>query len=231
MTNFNLIPGSNFTQQLLNGVRQQGSKKIFNKLAFNASKISNQIGDFLVEIFESTDVARSLRGNGIIDLPAHFGLSSSSANQLVSNMGDVIKRSVSLGTKLSQKGGVIQIRAIDNSFSQFLSLPNASYTSSPSNVTIPVMRWMLIDPDIDVGQAAYDIVFQGEGGSAIDITIQKKSRSGRAIMVTLEQLGGGSPYVLPSIVRGSAGKNFIEFVIRKQGVAEKAAQIVIAGVK
>jgi len=201
MTNFNLIPGSNFTQQLTNGVRQQGSRKIFNKLAFNISKITNQIGDFLVNTFESTEVARSLRGDGLVDLPAHFGLSSSNANQLVSNMGDVIKQSINLGTKLSQNGGVIQIRAVDNSFAQFLSLPNSSYTSSPSSITIPVMRWMLINPDIDIGQAAYDIVFQGEGGSAIDTTIQKKSRSGRAIMVTLEQLGGGSPYVLPSIVR------------------------------
>ncbi len=231
MTNFNLIPSSNFTQQLKNGVVRQGSKKIFTKLAFNTQKIINKLGNFLVDTFENTDVARSLRGGGSTDLPSHFGLSDSNANKMVDDMGDIIRKSISLGTKLSQSGGVIQIRAINADFTEFLSIPNASYVSQPSNATIPVVRWMLLDPNIDIGQAAYDIVFKGEGGSVVDAAIQKRSRSGRAIMVTLEQLGGGSSYVLPSIIRGSAGKNFIEFAIGQKGVAEKAAQIVIEGIK
>jgi hypothetical protein len=230
MATFKLEPTSSFIPQLRKGVLQQGSRKFFNRIAFNSTIIIQNIGNFLATIFEGTEVARSLRGTGSTDLAAHFGLSDSRADNLVSAMSEVIRQSVSIITKPTDSGGIVQIRAIPIDYSAFLGLPGAEYTSHPSNIIIPVMKWMLIDPDIDIGQAAYDIVFSGQENAAIDARIEKVSRSRRAIMVALEQLGGGSGYVLPAIIRGNAGTNFIEFVIRQPGIAQQVAKIVMGSV-
>lgn len=230
MASFRLEPTANFIAQLRKGVLQQGSRQLFNRVGFNSATIIQKIGNFLAGLFEGTGVIQALRGNGSDDLAAHFGLSDGEANQLASSMVEVVKKSVSLVTKPNDAGGVIQIRAIPIDYAAFLNLPNASYVSQPSNLTIPVMRWMLIDPDIDIGQAAFDIVFSGEGNAAIDARIEKVSRSGKAIMVSLKQLGGGSGYVLPAIVRGDAGSNFLEFVIRQPNVAQQAVQILLGSV-
>jgi F0F1-type ATP synthase membrane subunit c/vacuolar-type H+-ATPase subunit K len=230
MANFKIETPANFTQQLRRGVLQNGSRAFFTRVAFNSANIINNIGNLLVSTFEATEVARSLRGNGVDDLAAHFGLTDSQADSLASAMAAIIRSSVGIVTRPTNNGGSVQIRGVPIDYSAFLGLPNAEYVSHPSNITIPVMRWLLLDPDIDIGQAAYDIVFSGQGSSKIDARIQKSSRSRRAIMVTLEQLGGGSGYVLPAIVRGNAGENFIEFVIRQPGVAQQVAKIVLGSV-
>ncbi len=87
-----------------------------------------------------------------------------------------------------------------------------------------------MDPSIDIGQAAYDIVFQGEG-KKFDVRIQKVSRSGRAIMVSLIALGGGGGYVLPDIISGQGGQNFIEMTLGQKGVAMEAATILMKKVR
>ncbi len=230
MANFKLQPGTNFISQLRKGVLRQGSKKIFTRVAFNSANIIQKIGNFLATIFEGTDVAQGLRGGGSDDLAAHFGLSDAMADNLASAMAEVIRQSISITNIPTNQGGVIQIRAISMDYAAFFGLPGAEYLSHPSNITIPVMRWLLVDPNIDIGQAAYDIVFSGEGNTAIDARIEKVSRSGRAIMVALEQLGGSGGYVLPEIVRGYAGENFLEFVIRQPGVAQQVAQIVVGSI-
>lgn len=230
MANFQLIPGPNFQAQLRQGVLREGSRQFFTRVIFNVTSIIGKIGNFLVTAFENTEVAQALRGNGSDDLAAHFGLTDSQANSLVDSMGIVIKNSVSISTRPLDTGGTVEIRAIPLDYSAFLALSDGEYISQPSNITIPVMKWLLLDPNIDIGQAAFDIVFSGERGAAIDARIDKISRSGRAIMVSLEQLGGGGGYVLPEIVRGNAGSNFLEFVIRQPGVAQEVAQIVIGSV-
>lgn len=229
MPGFKLEPTPAFISQLRKGVLQQGSRQLFTRVAFNSSIIIQKVGNLLVTIFEGTAVAKGLR-EGPDDLAAHFGLSDGGADQLASSMAEVIRQSVSIITQPTDMGGIIKIRAIPIDYAAFFSLPGASYVSQPSNLTIPVMRWMLIDPNIDVGQAAFDIVFSGEESAAIDARIEKVSRSGRAIMVSLKQLGGGGGYVLPEIVRGNAGENFLEFVIRQPNVAQQVVQIVLGSV-
>ncbi len=230
MASFILIPGPNFTSQLRQGVLRAGSRQFFTRVAFNSATIIQKIGDFLITAFENTEIAQALRGNGSDDLAAHFGLTDGQANSLVDSMGAIIRGSVLISTKPTDAGGIVQIRAIPIDYAAFLALSDGEYVSEPSGITIPVMKWLLLDPNIDIGQAAFDIVFSGERGSAIDARIDKISRSGRAIMVSLEQLGGGGGYVLPEIVRGNAGENFIEFVIRQPGVAQEVAKIVIGSV-
>ncbi len=230
MASFNLRTTSSFIPRLRQGVLRQGSRVFFNRVAFNSSNIIQKIGGFLASIFEATEVAQSIRGNGSEDLGAHFGLSDARADGLVNGMAELIRNSVRIVTRPTNAGGTVQIRAIPIDYSEFFSLPGASFPSHPSNITIPVMQWLLIDPNIDIGQAAFDIVFSGEESVAIDARIEKVSRSGRAIMVALKQLGGGSGYVLPAIVRGNLGENFIEFVIRQPGVAQTVAQTVIGSV-
>jgi hypothetical protein len=205
--------------------------KLFARVAITKGKvISQEIGEMLVKTFNNSNVARALRGQGGEDLPAHFGLSDGNANALVDGMGDLIRKSV----RIVSQGGVdtasLRIQAVPDDWNEYLSLPGAQYISQPSNITIPVAKWLLIDPGIDIGQAAYDIVFEGEG-DGFDARIQKVSRSGRAIMVSIEALGGGGGYVLPGIVAGQSGQNFIEFTLGQSSVATEAAAILMKKVR
>jgi hypothetical protein len=212
--------------QLAKGVRREGSRLWGRAAIVNGPAVSLGIGTMLVKKFESTAVAKSLRGQGSEDLPAHFGLSDGMASALVDGMGELIRSSVQIISKRDGHSVYLRIRAVSTDWNEYLSLPGAQYISSPSNITIPVAKWLLIDPSIDIGQAAYDIVFKGED-SKVDAQIEKVSRSGRAIMVSLEKLGGSGGYVLPSIVSGQAGQNFIEYTLGQKGVAIEAANILM----
>lgn len=216
----------NTTAQLIKGVKSDGSKIFARTAIIKGTAISSSIAKMLVRTFNNTDVAKALRGQGGTDLPAHFGLTDSVAGALADGMATLIGKSVQLVSKRTGGSVSLRIQAVDDDWHQYLGLPGAEYISQPSNVTIPIARWLLIDPNIDIGQAAYDIVFLGED-QKIDVRIQKVSRSGRAIMVSLDSLGGSGGYVLPSIVSGRGGKNFIEYTLGQSGVAKKAATILI----
>lgn len=227
---YKIEPTAQTTTQLIKGVKRRGSKIFVGRAMAHAAAISRSIGIMLVKKFNNTSVAKSLRGQGSEDLPAHFGLDNSTANALVDGMGELIQTSVSLLSKSDGTTMSLRIRAVERNWSKYLNLPGAKYISHPSNITIPVIRWLLIDPNIDIGQAAYDIVFKGEGEN-FDVRIQKVSRSGRAIMVSLDTLGGSGGYVLPSIISGKIGQNFIEYALGQPGVAMEAASILIKKVR
>lgn len=212
--------------QLTRGVKSEGSKIWSMRALAKAAIISKKIGSMLVSKFNNSAVAQALRGQSSEDLPAHFGLSDGMAKALADGMAGLIRNSVQILTRGTGKSVSITIKAIEDSWNEYLSLPGAHYVSHPSNITIPVARWLLIDPNIDIGQASYDIVFSGED-SRFDVRIQKVSRSGRAIMVSLSALGGGGGYVLPGIVSGQGGQNFIEYTLGQKGVAFEAASILI----
>lgn len=224
-----IIPGSNFDAQLVAGVIKYGSININDRVALNFKSIASEVGNFLAHTASQTDVMKSLRGAGSVDLPAHFGLSDSEAAGLVEGMLQIIRNSVvvSFNTQHANGRGTIIIQAIKSDFQEFLALPNASYVSQPSNITIPLVSWMLLDPSIDPSTAAYAIVFNGD-----NMFDSKSSRSGRAIMVTLKRLGGGTSYTLPSIIsQMSGGANFIENAISQPGIAQKVADLVIGKLK
>jgi hypothetical protein len=223
-------PTANTVAQLAKGVKIEGSRIWAGRVAAQASLISKDIGNMLVSKFNNSAVAKALRGQGSEDLPAHLGLSNSIANGLVDGMAGIIQTSVIISGKAIGSVMSIRIQAVKNDWDEYLNLPGAQYTSQPSNITIPVARWLLVDPSIDIGQAAYDIVFRGDD-KKFDVQIQKKSRSGRAIMVSLKTLGGGGGYVLPSIISGQAGENFIEYTLGQQGVAMMAATTLMKRVR
>jgi len=218
-----IIPGAAFDQQLRTGCLKFGSIAANDRVALNFKQIASEIGNFIAEVASQTEVMKSLRGQGGTDLGAHFGLSDSDSAGLVQGMLDIIRNSVTLGFISQGDKRTITIRAIESDFQKFLGLPGASYVSQPSSITIPLMQWMLLDPTIDSSTAAYAIVFSGESHFR-----SKNSRSGRAIMVELKKLGGGgTSYVLPSIISQTGGANFLEFAVGQAGVAQKCAQIVI----
>lgn len=219
-----IIPAPGFDTQLKNGVLTDSINLIKNKVSAGFNSLKNSIGNVIIEEFNNTNVVKSLLFGSPIDLQAHFGLSDSEANGLVAGMIKIIKNSVQIIVS-NDRNKVVQIRAIEDSFTEFLSLPGASVISKPSNIRIPIMEWMLLDPNIDIGQAAFDIVFKGENGGKFDVSIEKFSRSGNAIMISLETLGGGGGYVLPDIIRGKAGKNFIEFAIVQQSVIDRIGEL------
>lgn len=220
----------NTTVQLIKGVMSDGSKMFAHAAIVKGKVISNSIAQMLIKTFNNSDVAKALRGQGGTDLPAHFGLTDSEAGALANGMADLIGRSVQLVSKRTGGSVSLRIQAVDDDWNKYLNLPGAQYISRPSNIIIPVARWLLIDPTIDIGQAAYDIVFEGED-QAIDVRIQKVSRSGRAIMVSLDSLGGSGGYVLPDIVSGRGGQNFIEMTLGQPEVAKKAATILMSKIK
>lgn len=224
-----IIPGAGFDQQLIKGVSKFGSIAVNDRVALNFKQIASEIGNFIANVAEQTEVMKSLKGQGGVDLPAHFGLSDGDANGLVNGMLEIIKNSVTLGFISQGDKRTITIRAIESDFQKFLELPGASYVSHPSNVTIPLMQWMLLDPSIDPSTAAYNIVFKGD---KYDQAIAKHSRSGRALMITLKSLGGTVGYTLPDIIsKGGAGKNFIEFALSQENVAVGSAKILIDRIK
>jgi hypothetical protein len=228
MIKLTVVPSAQFDKQLEEGVVKYGSIAINNRIAFTFKQIASEVGNFIANTVSQTDVMKALRGQGGEDLPAHFGLSDGDANGLVEGMLDIIRNSVEVAfnTQNSDGRGTIIIRAVESDFQKFMALPGAQYVSQPSNITIPVMEWMLFDPSIDIGAAAYQIVFQGDKNFH-----SENSRSGRAIMVSLEKLGGGGGYVLPSIISQTGGANFLEFAIAQKGVAQNVAQIVIDRIK
>lgn len=211
MSKITIEPGTGFDKQFFDGVLTSGGAEFIKRFNARKQNIIKNIGGFLVSRFRQTEVARSLIGNGSVDLPAHFGLNDSQANSLVDNMANIIRKSVRAIT-VSNENIEINIVAIKEDFQDFLSLPFASIISQPSNITIPIMKWMLIDPNIDIGAAAYSILFDGQGPPRLF----KNSRSGRAVMVELGKLGGNTPYVLPSILSQQSGKNFIESSLATQ---------------
>lgn len=212
--------------QLAKGVRNRTSR-LWARLALAKSPaIKKEIGIMLAKTFNTTDVAKALRGQSSHDLPAHFGLDDGTANALADGMVKLIQSSVRILSRREGDTVSLRIQAVESDWNEYLSLPGAQYVSQPSNITIPVAKWILIDPSIDIGQAAYDIVFKGEDES-FDARIQKVSRSGRAIMVSLKALGGGGGYVLPTIISGQAGQNFIEYTLGQPNVAMEAATILM----
>lgn len=217
-------------KQLRDGVRRSGFRILSGRVAAQASVISKDIGNMLVRKFNSSAVAKALRGQGSEDLPAHFGLSDNTANDLVDGMAVLIKSSVRISSRTAGELMSIRVQAVERDWSNYLNLPGATYLSQPSNIVIPVVKWLLIDPTIDVGAAAYNIIFKGED-EKFDVRIQKVSRSGRAIMVALSALGGGGGYVLPSIVSGGMGENFIEMTLGQKGVAVEAATLLMKRVR
>lgn len=225
-TIFKIQPTPQTMSQLARGVKLNGSKTWFVRVFQKRAVIVGEISQMLVAEFNNSSVARALRGQGSTDLPAHFGLNNSTANALADGMADLIKKSVRLGGSPGKDAMSIFIKAVEKDWNEYLSLSGASYVSSPSNITIPVAKWLLIDPTIDIGQAAYDIVFKGENNQ-FDVRIQHVSRSGRAIMVSLATLGGSGGYVLPSIVSGQAGQNFIEYTLGQPNIAMKATKILM----
>lgn len=219
-----IIPVSNFDAQLRQGVLNSSIRLITQRVLINSQAIKTEIGRLLVRVFIQTEVVGSLLGGGTTDLSAHLGLRPGEAASLVDGMKNIIQNSVKLITS-NKRSKVIQIRAIESDFSAFRALPEAEHINRRSGISVPVIDWMLLDPDIDIGQAAFDIVFRGDFGGKFDSTISETSRSKRAIMVALSNLSGGSSYVLPAILRQSGGKNFIEAVIRQQGVVDEIGKI------
>ena len=151
---FRIQPTAKTITQLIKGVRGEGSRRWAGRAMARAPLIRADIGAMLVRKFNNTVVARSLRGQGSEDLPAHFGLDNSSANALVDGMAELIRTSVRTLSQSTCGAVSLRIQAVENNWSNYLSLPGAQYMSRPSNILIPVVKWLLIDPTIDFGQAA-----------------------------------------------------------------------------
>jgi len=199
-------------------LRGRAAELIRDGILANRHTIEQKIKKLLLSIFLATDVARSLRGAGSEDLGAHLGLTDRQSVQL----HNALAAKVSDWIAIDAHRFAVSISAVSADWPSYLALPNASYVSHPSEIRVPVLEWLLIDPNIDIGQAQYYIKF-GHG------EMLNGSRSGRAVMRKIVgDPGDGSPYLLPAIVSGGAGKNFIEYAFAGQEVAEQVMALALS---
>lgn len=213
-------------KQLEYGTKLYGSALVGYLIFAKAQAIGDDIGNILVTALENSPVMKSLRGSSSIDLPAHLGLDNQKASAIADGINDIILNGIRIIQKTKNDFPYVRVQAVQADWEKYLSIPGAEYVSHPSGITIPVMRWLLLDPSIDIGQAAYDIVFKGKYGGKFDARIQNVSRSGRAIMASLKSLGGSNGYVLPSIISGTAGSNFIEYTLSQPGIINQIVQAI-----
>ena len=214
-----------FMEQLHHGVKSGAAQRLIDAVHVRQRRIVSLIGGYLADQFNQTPVAQALRGASSVDLPAHFGLADAQASALADGMAGLIRGSVEIIPTRRKAGGHIRIKAVQKEWEKYAQVTGGSYRSQPSGVLIPVAKWMLVDPEIDVGQAAYSIVWEG---GAYASAIAKHSRSGRALMVKLGLPEANQPYVLPAIVHKQAGQNFIEYTLGQPGVAQQAAKLLMA---
>lgn len=224
MANFKIIPAPNFNTQLSKGSKEAITRIISTKALFKSKTIIPQIGKFLADTLLESDVIKALLGNGSVDLQAHFGLTDDLTVSLINGMLSLVQNSVKMRVNRNNQNLIIQILAGSTEWENYRSIPGAKYISESSGITIPVSDWLLISPDIDIGQAAYDIVFDG---NQVDL---KRSRSGRALMVELSKISGGSPYILPDVVHPRQGKNFIEYTLSQPQIGKKVMEIVMGNI-
>ncbi len=213
-----------FMKQLHHGVKSGAGRRIVDAVHVREERIVALIGGYFADRFNQTAVAQALRGGSSVDLPAHFGLTDARATTLADGMAGLIRDSVEIIPTKHKAGGHIRITAVPKVWEQYAQLTGGTYRSRPSGALIPVAKWMLVDPEIDVGQAAYSIVWEG---GAYSSAIAKHSRSGRALMVKLGLPEANQPYVLPAIVHKQAGQNFIEYTLGQPEVAQQAAKLLM----
>lgn len=219
-------PTKDTRKQLAYGTKLYGSALIGYLIFAKAQAIGDDIGNILTKALDNSPVIQALKGNSSVDLPAHLGLSDQKAFALVNGINDLILSGIRIIQKTKNDFPYVRVQAVPADWEKYLSIPGAVYISQPSGITIPVMRWLLLDPSIDIGQAAYDIVFRGTHGGKFDAQIKNVSRSGRAIMASLKSLGGSNGYVLPSIISGTSGENFIEHALSQPNVTEQIVQAI-----
>ena len=213
-----------FMKQLHHGVKSGAARRLVDAVRARQERLVSLIGGYLADRFNQTPVAQALRGGSSVDLPAHFGLTDAQASALTDGMAGLIRNSVEIIPTRRKAGGHIKIRAVQKEWEKYAQLTGGSYRSQPSGALIPVAKWMLVDPEIDIGQAAYSIVWDGGAHSS---AIARHSRSGRALMVKLGLPEANQPYVLPAIVHKQAGQNFIEYTLGQPGVAQQAAKLLM----
>lgn len=213
------------SQQLAEQIKKQLGQMVWNRFLLRSKPILDEVGNMLAARFLQTDVAVALlHPTGDNDcLVGHLGLTHELAKGLCDGMQNLIRNSV----KASPGNGeiVVQIKAVAKDWDAYRALPGAAYISKPSGRTIPVVDWLLVNPNIDVGQAEYDIAWKGEWGKASNF---RNSRSGYAIMVHEKKWGQNwhGPWVLPTWVHSVGGKNFIEYALGQEGVAKEVLAIV-----
>jgi hypothetical protein len=232
--NLQLAPGADaaFSQY----AREQIVNEMRRRLLLNRSSILTKIMAYLKLTFWNTPVCKAMTGRDPSnDLAAEFGVTDHDMQMVAEHMAEVIGSSPMLigpdqpfaftpGTVM-----VCEVKAVSADWPKYELGKRTAYPSEPSGMWIKWMQWMLEDPAIDFITAQFDIVYRGES-MFYDLRIEKKSRSGRAVMASLKQLEarglakGG--YLFPDICRPKANQNFLEYTFSQPGVGEHILNVV-----
>jgi hypothetical protein len=214
-------------KQLRIGSKNAIAIKLSQRMRSRWASISQGIGTMLSSVLETSEVISSLRGGSSVDLPAHLGLTDQLAAALADGMVNMMHTGIIYNAIRSGEKFIINIQAVPRAWEAYRSLPGGEYISvnrhTGTSIVIPVAQWMLVNPNLDIGQLQYSILFAGD--TARDISTI--SRSGRAIMVKIGTPESGEPYFLPGILQQKLGKNFIEYVIGQPQIAIKVMNFVI----
>lgn len=218
-------------EKLIKHINTQVRAMMFDRLFVRQSSLLSQIGDLLAKEFAGSAVGATLLDPGTEsgDLIGHLGISTSQSRELGTAMMALIRGSVSL--QAGKRQTVIRVTAVSRDWNAYRSLPYAQYVSKQSGATIPVSDWLLVNPEIDVGQAEYDIAWKDD--SPFPDRSFKNSRSGIAVMIRQAKWGANwsGPWKLPTWVHKIGGENFIEYTLGQTGVASAVGKILLEHVK
>jgi hypothetical protein len=201
--------------------------QIFNRKKGN---IVNEIRQIIVTAIARSDAFKGLLGgfpnDPERDLQAHFGLNTGTASAAGASILEIAAKSVRFTTNKGTGIFSINIRAIEDSFSEFLNVPGGTFISEPSGSTVPWITWLLVNPNIDIPQG-FNIVF-ANGLSSQEL---RSSRSGRALMRSLDAILSngatiGGIYAVPGIGRGGK-QNFIFRAIDNKAVQNEIINVFV----
>ena len=175
---------------------------------------------------ESSDAIRSLRGNGSVDLQAHFGIDADTANQAANDLVNTISSIITLkfkpaagdllGTFSADFGVDIQaLKGQKLTLSDvYRSLEDTYQYMNTGRIKVMIrwMKWMLNPNNGPTGvRSNYGIKMDN-----LSYRQRRASRTGRAVMVKRGDEYVEYPYKLPDVLRPMqpGSRNFIEDVFK-----------------
>jgi len=160
----------------------------------------------------------SLRAIGPSTLSAEFGLSAGMAQTATDSLINDLVDQVNVGGLRIQANRLgLHIGLVEVDYKKILDASYAEYTSYPSGITIPWLRWLLLEAD------SIRII----GWSIVRKPGAKGSRSGYAIMVPSKRRFWRirAPFNVP------ASRNFVIQILEDPAFQQRVSRAATAGMK
>ncbi len=213
--------------ELKNAVAKQFFKIVNRAFRRSISDIKIEVAAELIRAVRNSPEFKALVGGSrapATDFEAQFGTGDIPAamNEMVDELANQVdaRFDIALSGQGKITGGII-LRLIEGDFEKAANVTGGTYVSKPSSSIIPWLRWILT-----AGNTTID-----NFGILFDLTPRQThaSRTGRAIMVSLNTIGGQqlSHWTVPPMFQGDdINSNFITRALTQPRVIRKIEQII-----